>query len=260
MGRIRVSLLALAMGSVAIVVGVVPLNAGAVTPPSIAAVPSTNVADGQVISVTGSGFSPSASVAVIECQTGATSESGCDLSTYITVTASTGGSFSTPFIASRFIHPGGGTTSLDCAVSGACFLGAANIADLSEGASTPLSFNPTAPTPPPLAIGGTLSPTGTVGKKTGVATLSGTVTCNRPAYISVNGELSQVYHRFIFSSYFFFSVLCTSSNTWTAVVQPTNGLFGKGAASVDATAFGSVGGTSSQVNLSGPVTLQFPKN
>ena len=94
-----------------------------------------------------------------------------------------------------------------------------------------------------------------------MATLSGTVTCNRPVMASISGELSQVYHRFIFSSYFSVSVLCTSSTNWSAVVQPTNGLFDRGSASVsDGFASGYVGGTSSQSNFSGTVTLAYPKH
>jgi hypothetical protein len=121
-------------------------------------------------------------------------------------------------------------------------------------------FNPSAPTPPALVLEGSLASTGTVGHKTGVATLSGTVSCNRPVLVSVSGQLSQTYHRFIFSSFFSTNnVLCTSSTTWTSVVQPQNGLFGRGAASVSGYLSGAVGGSSSQVDLSTTVTLQFPK-
>lgn len=247
-------------GSLAVALSVAPVGAGAATAPTVQAQPSTNVADGQVITVTGSGFSPGATIVVIECQAGATSESGCDLSTYETTTASSSGGFSTPYIASRYLQLGGPIpTTLDCAVVGACVLAAANLSDYAEAASTPLSFDPSAPTPPPLALGGSLAPTGTVDHKTGVATLSGTVTCNRPVFASVSGELSQIYHRFVFTGYFYVNVLCTSSTTWSAVVQPTNGLFGRGSASVSAVANGSVGGTHGQVDLSGTVKLTFAK-
>jgi hypothetical protein len=119
-----------------------------------------------------------------------------------------------------------------------------------------LTFNPTAPPPPALALGATLAPTGTVNHKTGVATLSGTVTCNRPVVVSVVGSVSQIYHRFVFTSYFSTNVLCTSSGTWSAVVPPQNGLFSQGTMSVSANAYGFVGNTSSQVVLSGPVALK----
>jgi len=228
--------------------------------PVVQAQPSTHLADGQVIAVTGSGFTPAATIAVIECQTGATGAANCDLSTYELTTASSTGSISTSFIASRYLHISNPTpTTTDCAVPGACILGAANYANFSESAFTPLSFNPAAPTPPALVLGGSLSPAGSVVKKTGVATLSGTVTCNRPAFVSVSGELSQIYHRFIFTSYFYVSLLCTSTSTWSTAVQPSNGLFGRGKASVTATAYGSVDGSASQAGLSGPVTLKVSK-
>jgi hypothetical protein len=217
------------------------------------------VADGQVISVSASGFTSGASVAVIECQTGATSQSNCDLSSYRVVTASTTGTVSTPFIASRVLNlfP----AHIDCAVAGACILAAANINNYSEAASTPLTFDPHAPVPPPLTMSGTLSPSGTVVPKTGVATLYGTVTCNRPAYVSINGELRQIYKRFIFSNYFFTQAICTGWNTWSVVVQPGNGLFGRGSASADLNLYGSVGGTFQQVQLSGiTVTLSRSVN
>lgn len=259
--RLTLHLAVLATVSLVSAALLVPAGAGAATTPTLQAQPSTNVADGQVITVTGSGFTAGATVAIVECQSSATNESGCDLSTYQTATASDTGGFSTPYIASRYIEVGGLTpATIDCAVVGACILGAANYSNLSEAAATPLSFDPTAPTPPPLQLGGSLSPTGTVVHKTGVVTLSGTVTCNRPVYASISGDLSQVYHRFVFTSYFFASVLCTSSNTWTVVVQPANGLFNRGTATVNAAAYGYVDGSSSQADLSGTVTLTYPKN
>jgi hypothetical protein len=260
--RISLSLVAVLTASGVIVGSGLSMEAGATTKPSVQATPSTNVNDGQVISVTGSGFTPSATIAVIECQTGTTSEAGCDLSSYILVTASSTGDFSTPYIASRYLHVANPSpTTVDCSVSGACILVAANDVNTSEAAAIPLTFNASAPTPPALVLAATLSPTGTVTKKTGLATLSGTITCNRPAMVSVFGQLSQTYHRFIFTSFFSSSnVLCTSSTNWSVVVQPQNGLFGRGSATVSGSASGSVGGTSSQSPISGTVTLQFPKS
>jgi hypothetical protein len=252
-----VALLVATTGSLFVGVAVLPgLDASAGTTPMVQAQPSTGVADGQVITVTGSGFTANATIAVIECQTGATSAASCDLSTFITITASSAGGFSSPFIASRYLQL---SSTIDCAVSGACVLAAANYNNYTEAASTPLTFDPTAPAPPALALGASLASTGTVNRKTGVATLSGTITCNRPVMASIFGELSQTYHRFIFTSTFSLSVLCTSSSPWSVAVQPTNGLFGRGQASVVGNASGYVGGTSSQANISGTVTLSSPK-
>jgi hypothetical protein len=245
----------------AVVLLYAPLTqAGATTPPTLLAQPNSNVPDGSVITASGSGFTPGATIAIVECQSGATSEAGCDISNYETVTATSSGGFSTPFIASRYLRLSNPTpTTVDCATPGACILVAANYSNTAEAASTPLTFNPSAPTLPPLALDGSLAPTGTVDHKTGVATISGTVTCNRPVIANIDGQLSQTYHRFIFTSFFSVSVLCTSSSTWTAVVQPQNGLFGQGAASVSAYASGYVGGGGSQAELSGTVTLKNAK-
>ena len=261
MSRLRriSTIVAAVAGALLTGVGVMPTSqAGATTTPTVDAKPNTGVADGQVIAVTGAGFSAGATIAVIECQTGATGPSGCDFSTLHTTTATSTGTFSTPFIASRYINvfnvfP----IRVDCAVAHACILGAANIANITQAASTPLTFNPKAPPPPPLVLGGTLDPTGTVVHKTGVATVSGTVTCNRPVFAFMNGELRQIYHRFIFSNYFFTTVLCTSSRNWSIQVQPGNGLFSKGGVSADVSLYGNVGGTFSSVALSGTITLHF---
>ena len=262
MSRLRMISTRLAVVAGSLLAGVLVVVPGSIasatTTPTVHAKPSTGVADGQVIAVTGAGFSPGATIAVIECQSGATGPSGCDLSTLHTTTATSTGTFSTPFIASRYLNifP----TRVDCAVAHACILGAANFANIAQAASTPLTFNPKAPPPPPLVVGATLNPTGTVVRKTGVATVSGTVTCNRPVFASINGELRQIYHRFVFSNYFFTTVLCTSSSNWSVLVQPGNGLFGRGSASADVSVYGNVGGTSSQVALSGTVTLRYSHN
>jgi hypothetical protein len=256
--RIALGLIAGTTISGGAVLGVSPVLAGAVTTPTVQVQPSTNVDDGQVITVTGAGFTPSAFIAVVECESGTTNESTCDISNYQDLTASSSGSFSTPFIASRYLHIGAST--VDCAVSGACILVAANFNNQTEAAASSLTFDPNAPTPPALTLGATLAPTGTVDHKTGVATLSGTVTCNRPVVVSVQGQVSQIYHRFVFSSFFSANVLCTSSGTWSAVVNPQNGLFSQGTMSVSANAYGSVGGTSSQVALTGSVALKNSKS
>jgi hypothetical protein len=257
MGIRRISLVLVALAAVSGIAGAgVWTEAGATTIPSVQATPSTNVADGQVISVTGSGFTPSATIAVIECQAGTTSETGCDLSTYILTTGSSTGGFTTPYVASRYIHTSSPTT-VDCSLSVACILVAANDVNTSEAAAIPLRFNLSAVPLPALVLNATVSTTGTVTKKTGVATLSGTITCNRPVMVSVSGQLSQTYHRFLFTSYFSSrNVLCTSSTNWSVVVQPQNGLFGHGMATVTGYATRSVGGTSTQSEISGTVTLR----
>jgi hypothetical protein len=235
-----------------------PVIATTATPIKVTARPSKGLADGQTIAVAGSGFSPGASIAIIECQTGSTTESGCDLSTVKLLPANAKGGFLTPYIVSRLIMVGG--TRLDCASTPtACILGAANISDQTQHASTPLGFNPKIPVLPPLKLSGTLNATGTVVNKTGVATISGTMRCNRPIVANIEGELSQIYERFIFRSDSSGSITCspkTSPTRWSLTFQPETGLFANGPASVQATISGSVEGTTSQVSLAGPVQLK----
>jgi hypothetical protein len=260
--RSALSLVTVTTISVGTALGVSPVLAGAATAPTVQVQPSTNVADGQVVTVTGSGFTPSETILVLECQAGATGPFNCDINTVQSLFQPTdsNGNFSTPYVATRNIWVNSGW--LDCSVPGTCVLGVTDNASLSEFASAPLTFDPTAPPAPILALGATLSPTGTVNHKTGVATVSGTVTCNRPAIVHVGGAVSEPYHHGSSGGAFDTSLLCTSSGTWSAVIKSPN-TFTKGTLSVtQATATGSPTyyGTSAQVNLSGPVTLNFSKS
>jgi hypothetical protein len=71
-----------------------------------------------------------------------------------------------------------------------------------------------------------------------VATLTGTVSCNRAASASIFGQLSQtIANRAIVSGSFFTSVSCAAPlGSWTATVTPSNGRFKAGKA--EATASG----------------------
>jgi len=223
---------------------------------TLTAHPSTGLADGQTITAAGSGFTPGASVALVECQTGSVAESGCDLSTVHFVTTTAHGAFSAPYVVARLITAGG--VRIDCATRHACILGAGNVADPSQGATTPLAFNPKIHPLPPLKLSGTLDATGTVVPRTGVATVSGTITCNRPVTAGLEGQLSQIYRRFIFRSDASGQIACVASKpqAWTLTFQPQTGLFATGAATAQVFLTGSIEGTTSEVTLSGTVRLK----
>jgi len=233
-----------------------PVIATTTATTKVTAQPSSGLADGQTITVVGSGFSPGADVALVECQTGSTGATGCDLSTVQFVTASGTGGFSSPYIVARLLAVNG--TRIDCATRKACVLGAGNVADETQEATTPLAFNPKIRPLPPLKLAGTLDPAGTVVRKTGVATISGTITCNRPVVAQIQGELSQIYLRFIFRSFSAGQITCAPKAPlpWTLTFQPDTGLFAKGAATAQVTLSGSVEGTTSQVPLAGRVRLK----
>lgn len=92
--------------------------------------------------------------------------------------------------------------------------------------------------PPLPALGLTIDGGGTVAKKTGVATISGTLSCRAeeliPDPIKVTGTLRQQFKRVVgTSTYASAPLLCQAAPVrWTATVQPTTLLYGSGSASV----------------------------
>lgn len=95
------------------------------------------------------------------------------------------------------------------------------------------------PAPQPLEIGMQLSAKGSVDRGTGVATVSGTVTCNQPTSVSLSGTVNQRATRFAMATGSFYTqVACSSTpKTWTATVTSGNTVpFNSGAANVSATA------------------------
>jgi hypothetical protein len=93
--------------------------------------------------------------------------------------------------------------------------------------------------PPPPEVSLTVNPTGTFDSQSGSATISGTVTCTGVAdFAAINGSLTQTVGRFTISGFFFTSFTCDgTTQTWTATVTSSNGRFGGGHATVQASAF-----------------------
>lgn len=138
---------------VAVWVGAAPAGAATsqsqTTSPVVTAQPATGLVDGQSIQVSGSGFGPSVSVAVGECESGATTADQCSVSGATVVTTASDGTFTTPFTVSRTIDVGG--SSIDCSQAGACVIGAGELPALTTFATVPIAFAavaPPAPTPP----------------------------------------------------------------------------------------------------------------
>ena len=108
--------------------------------PTVTVAPSQGLNDGQVVQVSGSQFTPGATLVIIECQATATGASGCDIGNLINVTADASGQFATPFaVVGAFAVPGGST--VDCAAApGNCYIAVANISALAEANSVLISF------------------------------------------------------------------------------------------------------------------------
>jgi hypothetical protein len=74
-------------------------------------------------------------------------------------------------------------------------------------------------------LGLTVDPSGSVDAKTGVATISGTVTCSEPVSGTVDGFIEQRIGRAILRGFFFTFIECDGVTSWEVQVVADNGLF-----------------------------------
>jgi hypothetical protein len=221
--------------------------------PTLTVVPSAELADGQAVTVSGSGFPPDASIEGTECASSSSDVVECDQSTQFYAFSDGNGSFTLEDNVSRIINANG--TNIDCALT-PCLLSAADQSDQAVAAEAAIGFDPRIP--PELT--GAVAATDKVNTKTGVATITGTVTCTEPALLYLYVTLSQVYHRhFNFTNTAFGPATCTARKkptVWKVTIPPGNGLFaaGKATVAVEATAY--LGEYYKDLYFSGPVVLQ----
>lgn len=147
--------------------------------PFVAVEPSADLVDGQLVRVTGGGFSPGASVAVLECDQRATDQSGCDLGTMVFDRVGDDGTFGTRYTVDRTVSTDA-FGDVDCASApGACRLVAADVSDIAQRAAQPLAFDPDSPLAHPLRVELRVRRVGSV--RDGRAVVEGTVACNHRA-------------------------------------------------------------------------------
>lgn len=87
-----------------------------------------------------------------------------------------------------------------------------------------------------MNLGLTINPSGSVDAKTGVATISGTVSCSEPVSGFVQGTVRQRIGRTLYTGGFFTFFDCDGVTPWQVQVVADNGLFAGGQAQVSATA------------------------
>jgi len=107
-----------------------------------------------------------------------------------------------------------------------------------NGGSLTISF---ASAPPPPTIDFTVNPTGRVNTKTGVATISGTVSCQDSDFVEIDVEARQSVGRFVvrgFGSFFEFGTCDGTSHAWSADIYPENGKFAGGKSLTASFSFG----------------------
>ena len=150
---------------------------------SIVVTPSTLLLDQQIVTIDGTGFPADATVYVLECLTGQ-GLPGCDQTVLAAVSADVNGTFSTTAKVTRLLKVGGTTT--DCAVVGACVLGAGLPPDGTTYAAADIQFDPTQPLPPEPSI--TAAPdTGLVDRQLVTVTGSAFVTDQAAVFQCVAG-------------------------------------------------------------------------
>ncbi|MGO9873909.1 MAG: neocarzinostatin apoprotein domain-containing protein [Acidimicrobiia bacterium] len=124
-------------------------SAAAVVSPIVKSSPSTRLIDFQIVTVTGTHFSPNARLATLECRRGASGAGGCDLSTIVYVWSNTHGAFMLRRRVRRLITVD--QTVIDCAGRRGCLLTVGNVTNPKQGDSHAVFFNPKIPAVLPKA-------------------------------------------------------------------------------------------------------------
>ena len=88
---------ALILGGLVLTADALAASAATVVVPTITLTPDIGLTNGQVISLLGSGFTPGASLAAVECNGSATGVAGCDTSSIDPITVTSTGTFTTTF-------------------------------------------------------------------------------------------------------------------------------------------------------------------
>jgi hypothetical protein len=109
-------------------------------PPTVKVRPRHHLTNGQVVTVSGSGFSANIQVGMAQCREGATDINGCDLSSVHYEFTDANGNFRTLFTVHARITVGGETVRCR-SHKGACVVGAANVGDIAgEQGGEPIGF------------------------------------------------------------------------------------------------------------------------
>jgi hypothetical protein len=214
--------------------------------------PPGRIHDGEVVAVTGTGFDAKAKpIVVTECAFKTGGSADCDLGTLRVTKSDASGNFT---IADYVMHKNLTTFNgrhVNCAVD-TCSLSAQNLKAVplfSDGIIIQLPFGPPLTLTAALHDKGTVTPLTGIPTQAGVATVTGTITCSRPAFVNLQANLAQIFHRFIFTSFAYLPVDCNGTTPFKLVFHPQNGLFAPGQAEVTLYAYGSAGGINAQTEI-----------
>jgi len=120
--------------------------------------------------------------------------------------------------------------------------------------------------PPLLSIAPSVTQFGSIDPPTGTATISGFVSCSKPAFVTLSGQLKQTHGGSPITGFFSTFVACNGTTPWSAAIQTTDTLFhgrasalftgGKADISATASAFDFDNGVFIQKNLAVTITLR----
>jgi Neocarzinostatin family len=106
---------------------------------AVTVTPSTGLVDGQTVTVRGSGYSPNASVGIIQCRAPADGFDDCSGETASSFSADGSGGFVRAHPMTRILEFGNGVEH-DCAIPDSCFLVSVYIHGFQGRAAAPLHF------------------------------------------------------------------------------------------------------------------------
>lgn len=118
------------------------------TGPGVSVTPSTGLANGATVSITGSGFTPADSLYAVECLETATTEGGCDISTVMPITASATGTLPATTFKVAAGTVGTGSCGSSAANYDSCIIEVATMAGTDRGIATIDFATPKVTTPP----------------------------------------------------------------------------------------------------------------
>jgi hypothetical protein len=225
------------LATVCALFGVVLAASPASAAQTVSVSPNTALVDGQPVTVMAGGFTPGASLAVIECTAGFASVDDCDVSTALFPQADASGNLSTPYNVFRVISTTN-TPSTDCAPAN-CVLLVADINDQTMVASQVLNFDASVPPPPQLTITATIA-SGSF-DKAGDVVVTGTLDCSLPTDVQVQGDATQRAGRSLYEDFGFGDTPCDGLTPYALVLNPTNGIFRGGSANVEVDFFSETG-------------------
>lgn len=122
------------------------------------------------------------------------------------------------------------------------------------------------PAPPPLVITPSVTKFGTIDPTIGKATISGSISCTKQAFVTLSGQLKQTHGNTPITGFFSVFVPCDGITPWSTTIQTAPTLFhgrsvalftgGKADVSATATAFDFDSGEAVQQNLAVTITLR----